>query len=91
MLKEYMSDLSEEAYSARWMQHLEYALWLAVENGPRKYGRLAISKEHIAKLISLSKKCGGWVYWNEQSEETWITIEDWEKMFKENLPTLGVD
>jgi hypothetical protein len=32
-LAKYMSDLSEEAYCAGWMQGLEYALWQVLVEG----------------------------------------------------------
>ena len=60
-LREYMSSLSEEAWYAGWMMDLEYALWDAVEHGPRSYGRLDVTEQHIAKLRDLSAACGGWI------------------------------
>lgn len=49
-LSDYMSELSEEAYYAGWMEDLEYALWDAVILGPKKYGVLDITTNHISKL-----------------------------------------
>ena len=37
-LAEYMSELSEEAFFAGWMEGLEYALWKAVVENPFTYG-----------------------------------------------------
>ncbi len=77
-LAEYMSSLSEEAYFAGWMEGLEYVLWAAVLNGPRQYGLLVITENHIAELQSLSKACGGWIIFDERLEETWVSLSEWE-------------
>ncbi len=84
-LAEYMSELSEEAYEAGWMLGLEYALWLALENGPRSFGRLFISQEIILQLSEYSKKCGGWIVFDDNTEETYIDVESWKNMYKKNL------
>ena len=81
-LAEYMSELSEQAYYAGWMHDLEYELWDAVVYGPRLYGHLEITEEHIRKLRELSNDCGGWIIWDEKSEETWMSIEDWKTNFQ---------
>ena len=90
-LKAYISALSEQAYSASWMQHLEYVLWPAVENGPRKYGCLSISQEHIDILRRLWRKSGGWIRWHEDSGETWIALDDWKRMFLNRLPDIDLE
>ena len=76
-----MSDLSEEAYYAGWMDGLEYALWEAVLGVRREYGRLALTETHRARLRELSNSCGGWIVFDEATEETWLPLEEWEKRF----------
>jgi hypothetical protein len=61
-LAEFMSALSERAYSAGWMEGLEFALWRAVSHGPFKYGQLELTVEHSHHLVELSKRCGGWIF-----------------------------
>ena len=39
-LIDYISDLSEEAYCAAWMDAVECALWRRVTDGPGRYGQL---------------------------------------------------
>ena len=46
-LAEYMSQISEEAYSAGWFSDLEYILWNAVTGGKREFGRYFISDNDI--------------------------------------------
>ena len=84
LLAEYMSDLSEEAYSAGWMDGLEYALWKILINEKTSYGRLDITKVKKEKLIELSNLCKGWIYFDDSNDETYINIESWEVMYKSN-------
>ncbi len=81
-LADYMSDLSEVAYCAGWMRGLEYALWQAVLLGPRRYGRLQITAEHIERLKSLSEAAGGWIVFDDAQEEILVTHAQWKQLFK---------
>ena len=80
-LADYMSELSEEAYSAAWMEGLEYALWEAAIGQRAQYGRLTFSQEKRTKLRELSDACGGWIVFGEPSEETWVPAAEWERLF----------
>ncbi len=80
-LAEYMSMLSEEAYSAGWMKGLEHALWDAVISGPRKYGRISIQRKHINELRNRSAACGGWIIFDDNSEETWLPMDEWKNRY----------
>lgn len=84
-LAQYMSDLSEEAYCAGWMQDLEYDLWTAVVRGSRPYGRLQISDEQIAHLGRLSAECSGWIYFDDTTGETWIPLNRWRSKYEERV------
>ena len=79
-LRDYMSDLSEEAWYAGWQMDLEYALWNAVEHGPRSYGRLHITEQHIAKLRELSAACGDWIQFADDArEEEFVPLDAWKR------------
>jgi hypothetical protein len=80
----YMSELSEEAYYAGWMHNLEHALWAAVIGGPREYGRLQITNEHINNLKSLSSDCNGWIIFDDLDEEKWVSIAEWKTLYDTN-------
>jgi hypothetical protein len=80
-LAEYMSGLSEEACCAGWMEGLEFELWEAVVNGPRSYGRLQITHDHITQLQRLSEAAGGWIVFDDNEEESLLPMEEWEKAF----------
>ena len=84
-LAEFMSELSEEAYTASWMDGLEYARWSAVHNGPRRYGRLYICEQHISTLRNLSESIEGWIYFDGESEESFINILDWQNKYNKNI------
>ena len=81
-LMEYMSELSERAYCAAWMEGLEYALWKATLKGRLKYGWLQITRKHVAKLKELSERCGGWIVWDETLGVRWMPLESWQKMYE---------
>lgn len=81
-LADYMSTLSELAYYAGWMENLEHALWRAVEVGPFRYGHLDLKAEHIETLKQLSASCGGWIFFDDNTEETFIPIEQWRHRYK---------
>lgn len=80
-LAELMSGLSEEAYCAGWMHGLEFELWEAVINGPREYGRLQITLDHIAQLRRLSSAAGGWIAFDETEEESLLPMDEWKLRF----------
>ena len=80
-LAEYVSDLSDEAYSAQWMDGLEFALWQVVLGERREYGRLLVTEEQSAKLRCLAEAAAGWIVFDEQREETWVPFVAWESQF----------
>jgi hypothetical protein len=83
-LADYMSHLSEQAYCASWMAGLEYVLWSAVVDGPRKYGRLEITGEHNATLKKLSDACGGWIMFADEKGETFVPLDEWIHIYESN-------
>lgn len=76
-LAQYMSELSEAAYCAQWMDRLEFDLWDAVVTGPRRYGRLDLTATHIQRLSVLSQGCAGWIMFDDNREESFVTLCDW--------------
>ena len=76
-----MSDLSEQAYYAGWMRDLEYALWEAVLGVRREYGRLELTEAPRMRLRELSDGCGGWIVFDDNTEETWLPRTEWEERF----------
>jgi hypothetical protein len=89
-LADYMSDLSEQAYFAGWMHGLEFALWEAASGQLPSYGRLEFDERQIVRLRALSSACGGWIVFDEASEETWISMPDWLNRFDEWKTRRGV-
>ena len=80
-LADFMSDLSEQAYYAGWMKDLEYALWEAVIGIREEYGRLELTESHRARLRELSDGCGGWIVFDDDTEQTWLPRAEWENRF----------
>jgi hypothetical protein len=82
-LADYMSELSECAYCAGWMQDLEYALWCAATEGAFRYGRLDLTSEHIQRLRALSDASGGWIRFDENLEESFVPTVQWVEQYYE--------
>ena len=82
-LAEYMSSISEKAYYAGWMDGLEYALWEAVLGLRKEYGRTTFAAEHTEALKRLSAGCAGWIVFDDEREETWISTAEWNKRYTE--------
>ncbi len=80
-LYEYISELSEEAICAGWMENIEYALWERVLNGTGNYYALEVTEDIIAKLRDYSDRAGGWWIW-EDREPVFLPIEDWNKLYE---------
>jgi hypothetical protein len=76
-LAQYMSELSENAYCAGWMDRLEFDLWMAIVSGPFRYGRLELTSAHIQRLSELSQGCGGWIAFEGEREETFVPMDEW--------------
>jgi len=87
-LADYMSELSEEAYFAGWMEGLEYALWKAVVENPFEYGFLQLTEQHIAELTKLSNACGGWIVFDDDSAETFVPIAKWRKIYAKKAKSM---
>ena len=83
-LADYMSNLSERSYCANWMDGLEYVLWSAIVEGPRTYGFLEITDEHIAKLKALSDVCGGWIIFDDAEGESFVPLDKWLGIYESN-------
>jgi hypothetical protein len=85
-LAELMSDISERAYCAAWVKGLEHTLWAAVLGGSCQYGRHVISDSELTKLRELSQICGGWIRFDVEHEEIFVSLTDWQKKyFNHNL------
>jgi hypothetical protein len=80
-LAKYMSDLSERAYYAGWMHGLEYALWQVVEGERVEYGHANFTSSEASELRPLSEACAGWIVFDPNSEETWVSRAEWDRRF----------
>lgn len=79
LLEKLMSAISEEYWCAGWMHGLEYTLWDVVTG--RRTG--VCRPEEIEQLKYLSEKCGGWIFWDEQSKsEKFVPMQDWLRLYE---------
>jgi hypothetical protein len=90
-----MSEISEQAFCAGWMDELEYRLWEIVHEGPRKYGQIALTDGQVTRLRDLSNELRGWVRFNDESEvEEFVESERWQNLYEEWLtrgPAAGTE
>jgi hypothetical protein len=80
-LAELMSDISENAWRAGWMQGLEYELWSAVKSPAGSGTRRLATQAQLERLNQLSKDCGGWIVFDQDREETFISLAEWEALY----------
>jgi hypothetical protein len=80
-LADYMSELSELAYCAGWMDGLEFALWEVVQGARKEYGQTVFTEAQRQELRALSERIGGWVVFDDQHEESFLPLEDWKHAF----------
>lgn len=64
-----MSDLSEEAYYACWMDGLEFTLWEAVLGVRVRYGQIGINPDSREQLRALSEACDGWIIFDDVRDD----------------------
>jgi hypothetical protein len=81
-LAEYMSELSDEACYAGWMRDLEFELGQAVVDGPREYGRLSITDQHIGELRRLSEAARGWIVFDDKHGKILLPMSQWKDRFE---------
>ena len=81
-LGDFMSEISEEAYCASWMEDLEYVLWYAILHGPVSYGRKVIDEQIIAQLKRLAEETGSWTLFDDITWQTAVTLPVWQEMFR---------
>jgi len=78
-LADFMSAISERLFSAGWIDGLEYKLWSAASEGLSETGLLQITIEEIAGLRERSARCDGWIVFDDKSEETFVSLPDWQQ------------
>ncbi len=74
----YMSELSEAAFHAGWIEGLEYSIWEAMNGSLSTYGRLTITDDHRRRLHELSERVEGWIVFDDRQEETFVPMASWK-------------
>jgi hypothetical protein len=80
-----MSKISEDAFSAGWIEGLEYRLWEISNGGKNSYGGYIVPQEELQQLKFLSDKCGCWIFFDDENEETAIDLESWKNKYNEKM------
>lgn len=90
-LRAHMAGLCREAWGTEWIDHLEYALWHALVQGPMRYGRLALTAEHLATLRRLRDDCGGWVMRDRAGDIRFVSLDAWQDLYSSNVDLVHMD
>jgi hypothetical protein len=91
LLRERMSALCRRAYGSDWVDHLEYALWHALVQGPMRYGRLDLDADQIADLRALRDACGGWITMDRSGRIDWMPLAEWQDRYSGNVDLVRMD
>lgn len=90
-LHDFMSELSQDYWSAAWNEHLEFWLWSQLEGEPS----VLLSGEERAKLRSLAGAAGGWWRFPKDGEESdeclttgldfgvFVDLHEWPEIYRE--------
>lgn len=77
-----MSDISEQAFFAGWMDDLEYRLWGILHGKARKLGEIILTDGQVDRLQALSDRVGGWVWFDDGvGVEEFIERERWQGLY----------
>lgn len=79
--------ISEEAMCASWYGDMEFIIWDRLERGPSRLGQLALTKDLLQRLSTLSHQAGGWaVFLDEEDEEgenvRFVAEDAWRERFQ---------
>ena len=76
-----MSEISESAWRAVWMQGLEYELWTEVRSTSDARSRRLASPAQLERLSQLSRACGGWITFDQEREEVFVALTEWTALY----------
>lgn len=82
-----MGGLSEQFYSAGWLNNLEYALWDRRERGPSAQGQFCeMSDRQCILLRSLSEECQGWWVQSREHQDALqlLSLSAWRSHIEDN-------
>ncbi|EGF89171.1 hypothetical protein ABI_45180 [Asticcacaulis biprosthecium C19] len=79
-LYELMSDISEEAIFAGWINHNEYRLWAMISEpgNSRIFRGTVVTDEQVLEMRRLSKLVDGWIVYIVEDD---ISYEEWGERF----------
>ena len=73
-----MSEFSESAMCAGWVEGTEWTLWQVSLVKFNSWGNHAFSQEEVEELVSLSERCNGWWIWWDG--ERFVTKQQWQQI-----------
>jgi hypothetical protein len=86
-----MVELCRAAYGTDWADHLEYALWHAVVQGPMDFGRIHLDQGTLDELRRLADACGGWIRTDRDGTVECLRLEAWQDCYAANVDLVHMD
>ena len=87
LLRNTMSDISENLYCAGWLVNLEYTLWDIVNGGDRSFGMGELNDAEVNNLKSLSENASGWWRWDDEIKgELFVASNEWQEIYSKHKP-----
>ncbi|KQX43104.1 hypothetical protein ASD04_03945 [Devosia sp. Root436] len=88
-LHRYMSDISELAYCASWMDGTEYRLWAFMTdvNDDGEWGNAILPPDVSSDLLRLSRQVDGWIYWADavrggpSAGPAFVSSAEWQRKY----------
>lgn len=81
VLYDLMSEISEDCWSARWLDGNECNIWNLLQEGSGVYGRKEVTQETISEVRRIAETLGEWPAYVTVNPETtklfWVPIEEW--------------
>lgn len=90
-LRAFMSALCRDAYGVDWADHLEFALWHALVNGPMRYGQLLLTARHLDELRRLRDACGGWILVQRDGVVRQVSLQAWQDLYTGNVELVRME
>src|ERR1035437_2737558 len=76
-LYEYIDELSDDAYYQHPDECWSNELWIALQsNVDTIFGHLEFNTEKRDRLNSFVEKCGGWIRFDENNDEYFVTLDE---------------
>ena len=89
LLRDLISDYSEDSWSAAWFDRIEYKIWYEVNDMAQD-----VASPELERIVKLGKEFGIWVVWDFDMDPIdvfcvkEVPMEKWLEMYQSVLPDI---